>query len=116
MANPWGKPDADRSIIIYVPTTEYDKSVSESVIKKRVKDTVKFLNKLFGGTTRVIGTGSWVNDGQTINEKVVMVETMTNDKDLKKNASRLKAWVQRKKKEWKQHSISVEYEEDMSWR
>ena len=111
------KADANRSIVIYVPTTEFDKKISKSKIRKRVSDTVSKLNVLFGGTTRVLGTGSWTEpkSGKNIEENVIMVETMTTDKKIRELKSKLKEWISKKKNEWKQHSLSIEYEEDMWW-
>jgi hypothetical protein len=81
--NPWGKPSANRSLMIYVPSTQdMSKPITQGQMKKRVKGTVDFLNRTFGGSTRVVGVGSWTDpvSGKVIDENVTMVETITNDK------------------------------------
>jgi hypothetical protein len=99
---------------VYVPSSNFDKKISDAEFQKRIKETYSFLNRAFGGTTRVRGIGSWYNDGnKLVNEKVAIVETFAKIKDYKQAQNKLKAWLKQKRKEWKQWALSFEFENDL---
>lgn len=98
---------------VYVPSTEFENSISKEKIGRRVTETVNFLNRTFGGSTRVKGTGSWEDNGKTINEEVTIVETYATVSDYKKAQNKLKSWLRSKKSAWKQYVLSFEFENDL---
>ena len=101
-------------LVIFVPSTkEYDKVITSKEFKNRVKEVSIFLSKLFGGTTRVKGVGSYQLEGKDITEKVVMVETFTTPKKYNLHDLKIKKFLMSKKKEWGQDSMGYEFEEVM---
>ncbi len=102
-------------VAVYVPSTDYDKPVSSSVLAKRVAQTRKKMAEIFGGFTQDSVVGGWVDQakGKTIMEKVVKVTIFARSGGFKKNKRLLIDFLRRKKKEWKQAKLSVEYEGDL---
>jgi hypothetical protein len=98
--------------VVYVPNTEIEKPIPRKQYYRRVKSTVDYLSKLFGGTTRVSGSGTWYDDkGNKIKDRVMMVESFSTPKDYKEKDELLEAWVKNKSKEWKQKGgVSFEFE------
>ena len=103
-------------IVVYVPSTLHTKKVSEGEFKRRITETTRFLNGLFGGATKVEAQGSYLGKGgRLIKESVAKVEGFTSPSEWELKKSKLHAWVGSKKKSWKQEEIAIEYEEDMYW-
>lgn len=97
-------------IIVYIPgTVGLSKRISTSEHKKRAKEVEGQLRKLFGGTTKIKGEGTWKDKDKVISEKVLMVESFTTQRLWVKNDKVLKRYLQRKKREWKQESLSYEW-------
>jgi hypothetical protein len=99
-------------IVVYVPNTKFEKPIPKKDFDKRVKSTVDFLSKTFGGTTRVSGTGTYYHkaSGKVIPDKVVKVETFSPSKDYKAKDKLVEEFLNKKVKDWKQYSVSMEYE------
>jgi len=106
---PMGK-GFDTRIVVYVPSTKYDKKVSKKEFQKRISDTTKFLGDEFGGVTVVSGSGSWHTDGKVIHEKVMKIESFSPFKKYKAEESKVRDFLKGKAKEWKQEALSFEYE------
>ena len=101
-------------LIIFVPSTEkYDKDISAKEFKDRIKEVSRFLTRLFGGTTKVKGIGSYQMDNKYINEKVVLVESFTTPSKYNLHDKKVKRFLIEKKKEWGQDSMGYEFEETM---
>lgn len=101
----------DTRIVIYVPSTEYDKKVSRGKFQKRLSDTTRFLSKEFGGTTVISGLGHWFDDkGKLIKENVVKVESFSPYSTYKKEDKKVEKFLKEKAKAWKQKVLSFEYE------
>jgi len=98
---------------VYVPSTEFEKPITSSKWNTRVRQTVNFLNRAFGGTTRVEGIGSWEDNGKTINERVYIVESFATSKDYRRDQLKLKSWLRTKRRAWKQYQLSFEWENDL---
>ena len=62
---------------ITVPSTQYDKKISEAAFRNRVKQTKIFMDKTFGGDTSVNAIGGWYDDSKNklIEEPVVKIGT-----------------------------------------
>ncbi len=101
-------------LVIYVPSTK-NKSIplSNVEMRRRVRGVVNYMNKAFGGTTRIVGTGSFMFRGKPIEERVVLVETFTNKKDYRKEQLKIRKYLQEKKKSWGQVSLAYQFEESM---
>lgn len=103
-------------IVVYVSSTLGAKKVSDVEFKRRITETTKFLNNLFGGSTKVEAQGSYIGKGgKLIKESVAKVEGFTSPQDWELKKSKLHSWIGSKKKSWKQKEIAIEYEEDMYW-
>jgi hypothetical protein len=71
---------------------------------------------LFGGTTKISGTGAYQsNKGKLVTEKVAEVESFTDPTSYEQKKDKLHKWILARKRDWGQESIAVEYEEDMYW-
>lgn len=100
----------DTRIVIYVPSTEHDKKISEKEFKKRIKDVSDFLTEEFGGVTVVSGVGSWKGDGKIIKEDVMKIESFSPFKKYLGEEGKICNFLKEKRKEWKQDALSFEYE------
>lgn len=102
--------------VVYVPSTKKDKhgkdvAVSPTEFKTRVRHTAGFLSKLFGGVTRVKGVGSWYNKkGVLVQENVAKVEAFAPTRAYKRQDVELEKYLNRKRSEWQQDSLSFEFE------
>jgi len=98
-------------IVVYVPSTQgMTKKISKSVHLRRARQVSTKLRRLFGGTTRVVGLGSWKHKGKVIRENVLLVESFCDVSDWKKHSKEIKVYLQKKKREWKQETLSIEWE------
>ena len=96
---------------VFVPSTEIDKKVSPARFRKRIRETRNFLDRTFGGSTRMKGVGSWESSksNKIIDEDVVIVESFSTKPNYLKNDQLLRDFIQKKLVSWKQQAISVEY-------
>ena len=102
-------------VAIFVPSTEEDKKISASRFRKRIRDTRTFLDRTFGGSTRMKGVGSWESEkmSKIIDEDIVIVESFSTKPSYEKHETILRDFIQKKLKEWKQQAISVEYKDKL---
>lgn len=101
-------------IIIYVPSTNaQQKYIGDSAFNSRIKQTADFLSSTFGGATRVSGVGYWYGGKKIglVKEKVAKVECFTKKVDYMNYDLKIKKWIQTKRRNWGQDSISYEFEE-----
>lgn len=96
-------------IAIHVPSTIGDIPIPEEQFKDRIEETMRFLSK-FGGYTKYKATGGWVNKDRLIKEKVAVVESYARVSDYKKLDLELKEFIFKKKKDWKQMSMAMQYQ------
>jgi hypothetical protein len=109
------KDDFKIHFMLYIPTTEFNIQ-KKGLEPKRMKEALDFLNKTFGGSTEINAVGSYTgNNGKLIREKVFLIECYTHGKEWNANKEKVKAWLLKKKKEWKQESMALMFEEDMYW-
>lgn len=99
-------------IAIYVPSTQgINKRVPTKKFRKRIKQVVDFLRKELGGTTRIAGIGNYYSDElkKPVEEKIAKVESFTTVSNYYKADKRIRSFLKKKKKEWKQESIGYIY-------
>jgi len=67
----------------------------------------------FGGSTRIAGKGQYVrkDNGKIDDEDVIEVEVFMEDDKWKKNKPKITRYLYNKRKEWKQESLGVEYDD-----
>lgn len=111
----FGKPELPLQMAVYVPSTkQMSVKISKKVMDRRVKEVVKYLNKTFGGSTRIRGRGSYTSDkGNLIEEDVVIVECFSGVTDWRKAKNKLQRKILSWKKKWGQESMAFEFENDM---
>ena len=106
----------DTHLVIYVPTTKkVTEGISPKEIDRRVGEAVDFLNKTFGGSTRVYGVGSWVNSDtdSRVDENIIKVECFTTIEDYNKAQKDVRKFLISKKRAWGQATLSYEFEETL---
>ncbi len=106
------------SVANAVYLTDRDKNgikIPEKEFYHRVKEVEDFFVELFGGHTRAAsGKGEFLSkDKKIIAERTVKIEGFAEVNTFKKNRLRLKDWLLKKKKEWKQEYIGYEFEGDL---
>lgn len=100
-------------IKVTVPSTkDVDKKLSSKQMNARVGEVVSFFNKSFGGTTRILGKGSWYSNDKKkdIHENVAVVESFANHKDFRNSSRKINDFLTSKKKEWGQESLAYTIE------
>jgi hypothetical protein len=96
-------------ITIYVPSTEYDEQIPHEEFVKRIDNVRKELAKLFMGYTSVSAVGGWVEGGRIIKEPTVKVTAFFAPETYLKKEKQFTRYVGKKRGEWKQSLLSVEY-------
>lgn len=103
-------------VVIYVPSTEniYHK-ISNSRFQKRVRDTVRFLRSTLEGSTRIAGIGNYYSEAisRPVTEKIAKVESFTDKQKYYKYDKQIEKWLIKRKEDWKQESLSYEYNESL---
>lgn len=103
-----------RTAIIVPSTSDTDKKISNTAFQKRVNQTRKFLADTNGGFTSVRSVGGFTDkNGKLVKEDVVVVESFTTKKDFVANRPKVRKFLVKKGKEWKQESMGYEYEDDL---
>lgn len=99
---------------IIVPSTKFDKSISDAEFKARIDDVSAFLADLFGGYTRITSAGGWVEDGDLIEEKNATIESYADKtKWTEKNQEKVREFVIAKCIEWEQFAVTYGIEDDI---
>lgn len=97
-----------------VPSTkDKTKKISTKAFNKRVKQTVRKLRSLFGGSTRVKGHGEYKLKGKYVPEKVAIVYSYAKRNRFLKKKKEWIAWVKKKRREWGQDSMAIGIENDL---
>jgi len=97
---------------INVPSTNYDKKISEPAFKKRIEETAVELSNKFGGDTSIRGKGDYTSDGKLISEDVVIIESSMTKKDYYANKKDIEDFIKEKQKSWNQETIGYSFEND----
>ncbi len=99
---------------VIVPSTR-DKSIpiSNNAFEKRIKETVKFLTMMFGGSTIDVEKGTYHFKGKIITERVASIIVFTNDKLYNKHDEHIEDFIKEKKKSWGQDSIGFVFNDKM---
>ena len=100
--------------IVYVPSTLFDKKISDRQFKERIKKTAEELVALFGGCRETVATGRYMDRrGEMIEERVAVLTGYGQGNRYLEKREAFLAWLLGKKKEWKQESIGFEFEDDL---
>jgi len=99
---------------IIVPATEYDKIISNTKFKQRIKATRTLMSNLFGGYTSVKSVGGYTSkSNKLIKEDGTIVIAYAKEIDFQIKKQKWINWLKRKKITWKQESIGFIIENDM---
>jgi hypothetical protein len=100
---------------IYVPsTTEKSKIISDEEFANRIRETQKYFSKLFGGFSKVNIEGGFVtSEGKVVKERIAKVTVYSTTDSMKANENKVKEWLVKKQKDWKQESIGYGVEGDL---
>ena len=97
---------------IIVPSTNFDKKISNVQFQNRIKGTKKFFSQLFGGTSSIKEIGSYLSDNKVlINEQGVLVESSMTLEQYKKNKTKIEKYIKQKRKDWNQERIGFWFED-----
>jgi hypothetical protein len=113
---PKGSDRLERQMAIIVPSTkEFNKPVSNHEFMTRVDDVKQFLHHTFGGTTRVLGTGTYLSKktGKVADERVVVVQAFADAPDWVKKGKSVYEFLQDKAAEWGQENVGYQFENDL---
>jgi len=103
-----------RTGIIVPSTKNTDKPISNKEFQKRVTETRQFLSNTNGGFTSVRAVGGFTDEkGNLVKEDVVVVESFSTKDNFVKNRPKVRKFLRRKGKEWKQESMGYEHETDL---
>lgn len=96
---------------VLIPSTrDKDIKISPAAFEKRVDKTVRFLTKLFGGSTLDIETGTYLLKGKTIREPVATITVSASTEDYNRYDEKLEKYLKQKKKSWGQDSMGFVYQ------
>jgi len=108
------KAEMNTKLAVYVPSTKnISQQVSPAEHKKRAAEVEKKLLSLFGGTTTVRAVGKWASASCSrgvCKDNIFLVESFMREEDWKDHNREMKRYLQGKKKEWGQESLTIEYE------
>lgn len=113
---PKGSVRLERQMAIIVPSTkEFNKPVGKAEFKKRIGAVKNFLHNTFGGTTRILATGTYTSKrtGKVADEDVVVVESFADAPDWRSRGKDVYKFLQDKAKSWKQESVGYQLENDL---
>ena len=100
---------------IYVPSTsDVDKAISDSEMKKRVTGVSTYLSNIFGGYTSQETIGGYVDSkGNLVNEDVVRVVSFGATDKFEKNKAKILKKIAEWCSKWSQEAIGFEVEGDL---
>lgn len=101
---------------IFVPSTrDVNVKLSKTAFQKRIQETVTFFTRLFGGSTKFAGVGSYTTQRgkRVVSENVAVVEVFTNSATWNKHDLEVKKWLLEKKQNWGQESMGLDFDGDL---
>lgn len=106
----------DTRLVVYVPSTYYDKKISDREFNERIKETANYLTRLFKGTTRFRARGTYEGDKtKVVEERVSTIESYATKESWEKHRGEFYDWLHKKRVEWGQESLAFEKETDMTF-
>jgi hypothetical protein len=99
--------------VTFVPSTNFDKKISDQEFKRRTIEVKKWLSDTFGGFTSVQGVGGYLLKGKIVEEKVNMVTAFATRESFDKNREKWYAQCRKWKKKFSQDSIGILVENDL---
>jgi hypothetical protein len=111
---PKGTMRLEKEMAIIVPSTKgVNKPITKIEMKKRISEVKNFMIPLFGGSTRLVGTGSYMSKKGLVDEPVAVMEVYADTPVWKEHQKEVIDFLVKKAKEWGQESVSFEFETDL---
>lgn len=108
------KADLNTKIAVYVPDTKgVSQRISKEDHKRRAAEVEQKMRDLFGGTTTIRGLGTWASASCPRNvcvDNILLVESFMPEAVWNKHHGEMKKYLNSMKKEWGQHSLTIEFE------
>jgi len=103
--------DLPVQVSIIVPsTTENNRHLTEEEFQNRVDDEKKWMDTQFGGDTTIKDVGSYMMDGELIQEPGAIVEASMSRGKYNKLKNAIAAHAMKKREEWSQDTILLRVE------
>jgi hypothetical protein len=100
--------------VVYVPSTQGDRVISEAEFVARRDETADLLSSLFGGCREALATGRYrANDGTMVAEQVAVLTGFGAADDFERKRKEFLAWLIDKRDEWGQEALGFEFEGDL---
>ena len=94
---------------IYIPAT------GPGSLNSKIQETSRYLISLFKGSTEIKATGNYMDKSSLIKENVCKIDVFTTPDQWKRHKEGIKEWLRKKRIQWKQKDLAIEFEEDMYW-
>jgi len=97
---------------VLIPSTNKAQHyIGSAAHRKRVAQTVTFMTKEFGGTTRISADGTYVMNNKVVSEPIVKIESFIPDNRFKaKDKELLRSYLSHQTRRWGQEALSVKFE------
>jgi hypothetical protein len=100
--------------VVYVPSTEGDRTISAEEFAERRDQAADLLSSLFGGCRESMATGRYkAKDGTIISEEVAVLTGFGDADDYERKRQEFLAWLIDKRDEWRQEALGFEFEGDL---
>lgn len=100
--------------VVYVPSTDGDRVISDAEFAARRDETADLLSSLFGGCRESLTTGRYrANDGRMIAEQVAVLTGFGAADDFERKRREFLAWLIDRRDAWGQEALGFEFEGDL---
>ena len=100
--------------VVYVPSTDSDRTISEAEFAARRDQTADLLVTLFGGCRETLASGRYrAENGEIVSEEVAVLTGFGDADDYERKRRELLAWLIDKRDEWGQEALGFEFEGDL---
>jgi hypothetical protein len=100
--------------VVYVPSTQGSRVISEAEFAARRDETADLLSSLFGGCREALATGRYrADDGSMVAEDVAVLTGFGAADDFERKRREFLAWLIDKRDAWGQEALGFEFEGDL---
>lgn|SRR3989338_2378211 len=106
---------AVENAVYLTDTDDKGNKITTKTLNARIKEVETIFLELFGGYNYVdLGKGEFISKSKKImKERVIRIVSFAEGHLFMKNRKKLEKWLLAKKKEWRQESMSYEFEGDL---
>ena len=100
--------------VVYIPSTQGDRAISEREFADRRDQAADMLSSLFGGCRESMAKGRYrAKDGTLVSEDVAVLTGFGDADDYERKRKEFLAWLIEKRDEWEQEALGFEFEGDL---